>query len=166
MRLISKIELDYLTLVSSFLTKWYTNWLIFQTKAHETYPELNGGQIIKRARVLSIQTITSIRLHFSLSLNRQFRQDILQGVKSAIGLRLVLLSQYFFLPVLLYKQRHQCIHQPKFHLHEVWPTEPQPWTFQPQHFEWQPKKHYFFILIWTLVTDRVTHLKSHQLIAS
>ena len=72
------------------LTKGYP---IFQTKAHETYPELNGGQIIKRARVLFIQTITSKRLHFSLSLNRQFRQDILQGVKSVIGFPPGLLSQ-------------------------------------------------------------------------
>ena len=50
-------DLFYLTLVSSFLTKWYTNWKkgypIFQTEAHKPYPELNGGQI-RRPKGLSV----------------------------------------------------------------------------------------------------------------
>ena len=74
-RLISKKELDYwtklevtwITLFNSCLKFSYEvvhklnkGYPIFQTEAHEPYPELNGGQIIRHARGLSVQTVKYI----------------------------------------------------------------------------------------------------------
>ena len=53
----------------------------FQTEAHEPYPDLNGGQIIRCARGLSVQTITLIILITFVSSSEKHIKNVTQLLK-------------------------------------------------------------------------------------